>query len=269
MKTKTIKLLFFIACFIFFSTYQSVSQELSKALISNIDFGLEDGKIVITYDLLKSGKGEWFLIYVNAITESGDTIVARTVSGDVNENITGGRKKTIVWDYKRDNFFTNEAFQIEVNALSIEVDPSDIQKSYGDYPGLGKSFLMSTAFPGWASTKLKDGKPHWIKGIVGYGCLTLSYVYNNKAITTYKDYKVSMNRDERSSLYDDAVSQKQLSSLFAFSAIAVWILDYTCIIVSHNKLMKNTYNTYNQKVTFGYDFDPYTAQPLLSVKLTF
>jgi hypothetical protein len=269
MKTKTIKFLFLMTSFIIFGTYQCIGQEFSKAQISNIDFSLEDGKIVITYDLMKSEKGEYFLIYVNAIIESGDTILARTVSGDVNENVTGGRKKSIIWDYKRDNFFTNEPFQIEVNALSIEVDPSDIPISYGDYPGLGKSFLMSTVFPGWASTKLKEGKPHWIKGIVGYGCLTLSYVYNNKATQTYKDYKVSMDREERSNLYNDAISQKQLSSILAFSAIAVWIMDYTCIIVSHNKLMKNTYNSYIQKVSFGYDIDPYSTQPLLSVKLTF
>ncbi len=269
MKTRSIKILYFLACFLLVTGGPVIGQELSKALIDNIDFGLEEGKIVITYDLLKSDKNERFIVFVNAITESGDSILARSVAGDVNENVSGGRNKTIVWDYERDHFFTEEAFQIEVTAVPQFVEPSELAGAYGEYPGLGKSFLMSTAFPGWASTKLKDGKPHWLKGIVGYGCLSLSYLYNRKAANSYEDYKVCMDRKERSSLYDDAVSQKQLSSLFAFSALAVWIMDYTCIIISHNKLMKNAYNTNVQKISFGYDFDPLSAQPQLSVKLTF
>jgi len=269
MRTRPLKILFFTACFLLVTGARGSGQVLSKAQIDNIDFGLQEGKIVITYDLLKSDKNERFIVFVNAITESGDSILARSVSGDVNENVSGGRNKTIVWDYERDHFFSSEAFQIEVTAVPQLVEASEITGIYVDYPGLGKSFLMSTALPGWASTKLKDGKPHWLKGIVGYGCLSLSYLYNKKAADTYKDYKVSMDSKERSSLYDDAVSQKQLSSIFAFSALAIWIMDYTCIIISHNKLMKKTYNTSVQKVSFGYDFDPLSAQPQLSVKLTF
>lgn len=269
MKSLPLKILFFSACLLLFAGRQVIAQELSKAKIDNIDFGLQEGKIVITYDLLKSDKNERFIVFVNAITESGDTILARSVSGDVNENVSGGREKTIVWDYERDHFFSEEAFQIEVTAVTQLVEPSELSGSYGDYPGLGTSFLMSTVFPGWASTRLKDGKPHWVKGIVGYGCLSLSYLYNKKAANSYADYKISMDRTERNNLYDDAVSQKQWSSLFALSALVVWIMDYTCIIISHNKLMKNTYNTSVQRISFGYDFDPVSAQPQLSVKLTF
>ncbi len=269
MKTKSLGILLVSACLLVIAGTPGSGQLVSKAEITNIDFGLQQGKIVITYDLLKSEKNERFIVFVNAITESGDSLLARSVSGDVNENVSGGRKKTIIWDYERDHFFPDEAFQIEVNAVPQYVDPSQITGMYGDYPGLGKSFLMSTAFPGWATTKLKDGKPHWIKGIVGYGCLSLSYLYNRKAADTYKDYKVSLDRKERSNLFDDAITQKQLSSIFAFTALAVWVMDYTCIIISHNKLMKNTYNTNVQKLSFGYDFDPLSAQPQLSVKLTF
>jgi hypothetical protein len=248
--------------------YTGAGQELTKVQISNIDFELVEGNIVITYDLLKAEKTERFIVFVNAITESGDTILARSVTGDVNEDVSGGRKKSITWNYQRDNFFTKEAFHIEVTALPQLVDISDISP-YDKYPTLAKSILMTTVYPGWASTKLKDGKPHWVKGIAGYGCLALAYVYNNKAANSYKDYKNSMDRNERNNLYDDAVSQKQLSSIFAFSALAVWVMDYTCIIISHNKLMKNAYNTYEQKISFGYDLDPLTTQPLLSVRLTF
>ncbi len=269
IKILPVRILFFSAWLFLITGTPGSGQLSSKAQISNIDFGLQEGKIVITYDLLKSEKNERFIVFVNAVTESGDSVLARSVTGDVNENVSGGRNKTIVWDYERDHFFTDEAFQIEVNAVPQYIDPSQITGLYGDYPGLGKSFLMSTAFPGWASTKLKDGKPHWIKGIVGYGCFSLSYLYNRKAVDTYKDYKVTMDRKERNSLYDDALTQKQLSSIFAFSALAVWVMDYTCIIISHNKLMKNAYNTNVQKLSFGYDFDPISAQPQLSVKLTF
>lgn len=269
MKALPIKVLFISTCILMITGESIIGQEISKALIDNIDFGLQEGKIVITYDLLKSEKNERFIVFVNAVTESGDSIFARSVTGDVNENVSGGRNKTIVWDYERDHFFTEEAFQIEVNAVPQLVEPSEFAGPYGDYPGLGKSFLMTTVFPGWASTRLKDGKPHWVKGIVGYGCLSLSYLYNRKAANSYTDYKVSMDRNERNDLYDDALTQKQLSSLFAISALAVWVMDYTCIIISHNKLMKNTYNTGMQKISFGYGFDPLSAQPQLSVKLTF
>jgi hypothetical protein len=268
MRYIPIRILISFTIILAFTGIQSFSQELTKTKIENIDFQLQEGKIVITYDLLRSEKTERFIVSVNAITESGDTIPARSLTGDVNENVSGGRKKTILWDYQRDNFFTREAFHIEVFALPQMVDISELSP-YDSYPGLGKSILMTTVYPGWASTKLKDGKPHWIKGIAGYGCLAMAFVYNNKAVTSYDNYQSSMIRKDRNSFYDDAVSQKQLSSVFAFSALAVWVMDYTCIIISHNKLIKNAYNAYEQKISFGYDVDPITTQPLLSVRLTF
>jgi len=268
MKDRSFIVLIMLISILLYPGKKVLSQEITKTQISNIDFELREGKIEITYDLLKTEKTDRFIVYVNAITESGDTIQARSVSGDVNEKVTGGRKKTITWDYQRDNFFTRGAFHIEVIALPQLVDFSELSP-YDSYPGLGKSILMTTVYPGWASTRLKDGKPHWIKGIAGYGCLALAYVYNNKAASSYDEYQKSFVRSERDKLYDDATSQKQLSSIFAFSALAVWVMDYTCIIISHNKLMKNAYNTYEPKISFGYDLDPLTTQPLLSVRLTF
>ena len=77
MKLRTFNFLFFIAIFLPGTGIQVMGQELTKTQISNIDFELDEGKILITYDLLKSEKTERFIIYVNAITESGDTILSR------------------------------------------------------------------------------------------------------------------------------------------------------------------------------------------------
>ena len=242
-------------------------QQVSKAEIENTDFGLKEGKIEIRYDLVKSKKEEIFTVFVLAISETGDTIQARSVTGDVNDNIPGGRGKVILWDYEKDNFYTTGRFSIEVHAISAS--PEITAKPSGGYPNLGMALLMSTALPGLGSTKLKDGKPHWIKGIAGYGSIALSYVYNKKAADSYDNYLPSMDTDVRKTYYDDAVLQKRLSTVFAASAIAIWALDYVCVIVSHNKLSKTTYNNQSQKVSFGYSYDPVFAQPLLSVRLTF
>ena len=126
MNLRTIRFLLILTANMLASGYTGVGQELSKVQISNIDFELDEGNIVITYDLLKAERTERFIVFANAITESGDTILARSVSGDVDENVSGGRKKSITWNYQRDNFFTKEAFHIEVTALPQLVDISEI-----------------------------------------------------------------------------------------------------------------------------------------------
>lgn len=246
---------------------QVFAQVDSQAAIINVDFTLQQGKIVISYDFPRSARGETYVVGVVAITESGDTIRpgSGSLTGDVHENIIGGKEKSITWDFERDNFYTSEAFQFQVFA-NLQFPETT---RTGDYPGLATAMIMSTAFPGWGSTRLTNGKPHWIKGILGYGCIAMSYVYNSKAVTTYDDYLLSMDSNTRNSLYDDASSQKLFSTIFAASAIAVWVFDYTCVIISHNKLKKNTYNSQIPKISVGYSIDPVLTQPLLTVKLNF
>ncbi|UCG28255.1 MAG: hypothetical protein JSV24_02525, partial [Bacteroidales bacterium] len=165
----------FLICMVFLivAPVRLMGQQASKAEIVNTDFGIVEGKIEIKYDLIKSRKGELFTVYVFAVTETGDTIQASSVTGDVNDNVPGGREKVIIWDYEKDNFYTTGRVSIEVHA--VPVSPEIAGRPPGAYPGLGKAMLLSTVCPGWGSTKLTDGKPHWIKGIFGYGSVALSY----------------------------------------------------------------------------------------------
>jgi len=85
--------------------------------ISEPALSLEKGKVYIEYKLLNTSKSEKFSIRVDITNQHGNSIDARSLSGDLGEGISGGGNKKIIWDIEADSIFLDEEIFVEVYAL--------------------------------------------------------------------------------------------------------------------------------------------------------
>jgi len=60
--------------------------------------------------------------------------------------------------------------------------------------------LSSTILPGAGLTRVHSGKPYWIIGIAGYGCIAASVLINKKAVSSYNAYVNSYDINESKTL---------------------------------------------------------------------
>jgi len=237
----------------------------TEARIINIDFNLVGEDIVITYGIVNYAPGEKFNITIEVITESGKKLNARSLTGDVGSNITGGSKKQVTWDFKKDNIVLTEGIYVEVIAKSLLVieKPEPPKEK-----GLGGAFVKSLVFPGWGNSSISGG-PYWLLGFAGYGCAAGSVLMNKQGYQSLEDYKVSLNIDERDQLFSDAESKNQLSTILMAGAAAIWVTDITILLIKGNKPQNLTYKQNSTGPKLGYSIDPISKSPLMTLKITF
>ena len=261
-KKPLITVLLILFCFGLFSVNGSGQTE---ARIINIDFNLVDEDIVITYDIVNYAPGEKFDIVIEVITESGKKLDARSLTGNVGRNISGGKNKTVTWDFKNDNIKITEGIYVEVIAESLLVieKPKPSKKK-----SLGGAFVKSLVFPGWGNSSISGG-PYWLFGFAGYGCVAGSVLMNKQSYQSLEDYKVSFNRDERDKLFSDAESQNQLSTILMIGAGAIWVTDITILLIKGNNTSNLTYHQNETGPKLGYTIDPISKNPLMTLKITF
>ncbi len=240
----------------------------TEARIINIDFNLVGEDIVITYDIVNYAPGEKFNISIEVVTESGKKLGARSLTGDVRSNITGGSNKKVTWDYKKDNIKLTElaeGIQVEVIAKSLLVieKPEPPKKK-----SLGGAFVKSLVFPGWGNSSISGG-PYWLFGFAGYGCAVGSVLMNKQSYQSLEDYKVSLDVDERDQLFSDAESQNQLSTILMAGAAAIWVTDITILLIKGNKTSNLTYHQNETGPKLGYTIDPISKSPVMTLRITF
>ncbi|MCD4735597.1 MAG: hypothetical protein K8R53_06105 [Bacteroidales bacterium] len=237
----------------------------TEAKIINIDFNLVGENIVITYDIVNYVPGEKFDITIEVITESEKKLDARSLTGDVGRNITGGNNKTVTWDFKNDNIKLTEGVYVEIIAESLMVieKPKPPEKK-----SLGGAFFKSLIFPGWGNSSISGG-PYWLFGFAGYGCVAGSVWCNMQSYQSLEDYKISSDIDERNQLFSDAESQDQLSTIFLAGAAAIWLTDITILLIKGNKPRNLTYKQNEAGPTIGYAIDPISKSPVMTLRITF
>lgn len=237
----------------------------TKARILNIDFNLVGEDIVITYEIDNYAPGEKFDITIEVITESGKKLDARSLTGDIGRNISGGKNKTVTWDFKNDNIKLTEGIYVEVIAeslLVIEKPKPSGKKS------LGGAFAKSVVFPGWGNSSISGG-PYWLFGLAGYGCIAGSVMFNNQSYQSLQDYRVSHDIDERDQLFSDAESKNQLSTILMAGAAAIWVTDITILLIKSNNPQNLSYKQKEVVPRLGYNIDPISKSPVMTLKITF
>jgi hypothetical protein len=246
---------------------------------------LSDANLIIQYDILNSQSSDFFIVWIEVSDAAGNKIKALSVNGDVGKDIKGGKNKRITWNFGNDSIYIDEDLFVEVKAEKVilkeetakTIDVPETReetktvKADESTTGMkeiskGNMILSSVALPGWGQTKTKKGKPYWIIGAAGYGCLTGSVLLNRSASSAYDDYKKSMDLAESNALFDKALQRNSVSKVMAYSAAGIWAADIIWVLVKPVK-SPVTQKTGRLKIVPG--FDPGSDVPLLSLTYKF
>ena len=137
---------------------------------------------------------------------------------------------------------------------------------------VGTNLLLSTVCPGWGLTRLSGGKPYWLIGVVGYGCIASSYYLNTLASSNYDKYLNSSDinqEDEMDDYYNTGKKQYTASNVLALSAIAIWVADLGVTWIKASKMKRSAASATSGSFSVGSSYDYYTDTPLISFFYTF
>ncbi|MBA7538725.1 hypothetical protein ES705_31002 [subsurface metagenome] len=213
--------IFIFTIFLFFynsNCYAQTTVRLSKPRLE-----LKDNHINIFFDILNSRQTDKFKIWVEIIDSTGNNIDARSLRGDIGENVSGGSNKKITWDLTADSIYLDAGIYVQVNAeILTSAETAKIVRPVKSI-SRGGVFLKSLIFPGWGLSRISKGKPHWLKGVAGYGCIAASFIYNKKAVSSYDAYLNSNDIQEIETFYENSVKYDKLSEVFAYAGIGIWV----------------------------------------------
>ena len=113
---------FIFILFLFFQNFCSYAQ--TEIRLSKPRLELEDNNLVISYDILNSKQTDKFRIWIEITDSIGQNINARSLSGDIGENVLGGNNKKITWNLKADNISLDIGIYVQVYAEILTSDES-------------------------------------------------------------------------------------------------------------------------------------------------
>lgn len=207
---------------------------------------MQQDRLIISYDIRNFSDADEFRIWLEITNVSGSALNAGSVSGDIGQGIHGGDNKQIIWDIGHDGLELNEEIFVEVYAEKTSTPPVDEQgppAEETDMPAESGSsttektitktnmVLSSVILPGLGQSKVKKRRTALIMGIAGYGCVLGSFSMNRQAIATYDDYKLSLDPDERNSLYEKSVNLDKGSEVMANVAAAIWLANIVWVML--------------------------------------
>ena len=251
----SLSILFFLLTI---NNIDTISQTMAR--IENTMLEIDEGRLIITYDLVYTGHDERFNVWINITKTSGEVINAGNISGHIGKNIAGGKGLTIVWNYEDDNIGYEGEVDVQVMAEPIVVSTLKIEKV----------LLKSAVLPGWGLYDIEKSSPYFLFGVAGYGSIAAALIYNSKSDKSYADYLDSNEIIERESLFDDYTRQVGTSRIFGITAAAIWIVDFgwaTIKYLNKTDIVASAHNRINIHV--GYDFYAFGNAPVLSVMYKF
>ncbi|UCH14907.1 MAG: hypothetical protein JSV22_02815 [Bacteroidales bacterium] len=264
-----------------FSCISINGQRVSSARVVNTDFDLKGNQLIITYDIENYDKNEIFFITAVIFYESGERISAKSLSGDIKENVKGGKNKTIIWDLERDRIELKGSIYVEITAspeLVAEEEPvedmaeepiKETSKEPVKSVGLAGPLVQSIVLPGLGNARIAR-KPYWVIGIIGYGSVATSYWFNKRAASSYDNYLSQRDDPEqRVNYYNDADTEKQISVACGIAAGVIWAADLTLLVINHKKHKKRLSAMSLPQTTFGINYDPVVNANMLTLRISF
>ena len=214
-----------------------------------------DGRqLTIMYDVISKDQADQFFVWVEIEKENGELIHIKSLEGDVGENIKEGSKKQIKWTPEADNIFLDEDIFVEVKAERY-------LKSFNK----GSAILMSTALPGLGQTKIRNGKPWWLGGLVAYGAMSGGLAVHTGYIKTYDSYRIEEDPSKRADLLNKAQQQVNLSGVLIVSGAAIWAANIIWMAMTPN----NFKPLQNVNLSLGHPSGPMKGTAFLSLKINF
>ena len=238
--------------------------------ISKPRIKISNNNLLITYDILGAKPDDVFNIWLEVTDVLGTEISANTIKGDIGQNIRAGVNKRIVWDIKTDKVSVDNTVNIEIIAERISLSETGPEIKDLSLKGVksGKYILQSAILPGWGLTSLTNGKPYWLIGAAGIGCIASSVYYNQKAHSSYDKY-LNSSADNITGFYDDAIKQGNISKVFAVSAAIIWIADLGAVGIKANSMNKSSKNSKLGAFSINSGIDVNIDSPILILQYKF
>ena len=133
----------------------------------------------------------------------------------------------------------------------------------------GNIVLSSIVLPGWGQSKVHQKKPYWIMGVTAYGCLAGSIILNHIGASTYDDYLVSPDIEDRNTLFKKSVRQDNISEYLAYSAVGIWTINMIWALVSHGSSRELTIFQRDNSFKIKSGYDPYSNSTILILSYRF
>jgi hypothetical protein len=262
------KIFLFSCCIAFyFSVTGCIAQ--TGATISKPQIELIENYLAIHYDILNSDPSDKYSISLAVRDAKGKQINAQTLQGDIGKNISGGRGKEITWDLTLDSIYMEATLFFKVNAevlpsilandkniqaaIPKTIEPGEDTKQkpeaertaetsevYTETMNIkrGGVVFSSLLFPGTGLTKINKGHPHWLKGVVAYGCIGTSLISYSSAQKNFANYQDARVSDYRDNYLTTANKQVALTNTLLISAISIWAIDFIWTITGSKDLKK-------------------------------
>lgn len=125
------KTLILTLVFVFTGLISCFSQK-TQARVSKPELRLENGQLIINYDITASNKDDIFRVWVEITDANNVKINALALSGDIGDEISGGRGKKISWNFTEDNIDSETEIFLQVYAEPqkiIEEEPKEIAEN--------------------------------------------------------------------------------------------------------------------------------------------
>jgi hypothetical protein len=230
------------------------------AKITGVDFRTENNKIIITYDISDYLPDQVFNITLKFISDDSKTIIPKAVYGDIGTGITGGIKKTIVWDAARDISDFRGMMKAMVSVVIPAAKEQAAQSGFAgkqdkQFRGKPDLAVLSAVFPGLGGYFVDRNKTRSIiynataAGIIGYmihlGNLRKSYEKDRETATPAEIAEI-----------DDKIDKTEKGFGIAGAVYAgVWLTDMIYVLPKSIKMKKARLQGYSPYSEFILDID--------------
>jgi len=261
---------------------------------------LVNDTLIIRYGFIGSKPMDVFNVRLEITDSAGRVIPARSFSGDIGDSIYGGQQKIILWNMAADSISINQNIYVEVvseklEAITVPViqpalsdslqgqltesnttkkddNPVVAEKeksSVEELPYKRNNVLLSAIVPGWGLTRLSNGKPYWLIGVAGFGCIATSVYFNRKAVKSYDNYMESYDVNVYPDYFTEAEQQYLISNICAYTAIAIWVIDLGVTVLCTEKMRKSLYTGNLSRVSVGSGYQGSTGTAFVTMNYRF
>jgi len=210
----------------------------TKARITDVDFHLEDRYIVVNYNITGIAPKEELTIELKFITENNESIVPKTMTGDVGKKLFADGSKAILWDIVADQAVLSGNLKATVSIVTSKVL----------YSGPGNAFL-SVLIPGMGGYFVDKNKARSVlTTISSIGLIAYGVMQKTQANKYYADYNASTTPSDMDDLFAKANGAQHSYYMTTRIGAGIWALDIIWVTFKgfHNKkVAKSYYSSFN------------------------
>lgn len=223
--------------------------------VSNIDWSLDDSqeKIIVTYDLDRIDKYQYFDVTLQAQLGS-QTIVPKSVTGDVGTFIKYGKNKKIIWEVFND---INELKgDLSFKVIAVNNVPNMGQEDRGGNGGSDVDLDKNRRKKSSESVKPTAGLGAIVlSGLAVMGTGSYLEINAQKSYDTYKSFRDEDHEEydeiSRDDLYKEANKQHKLGMATIYGGVAIVAFSGYLLV---NRMMIN--KRLDQKFSLSPQFQP-------------